>query len=144
MNFHLLFVSLLYVSFWIFLAFSLVTKLTTFNFAHSILKKLWFIVSCTGRGLHFLNIIVLFTFVGAGVVSEAIQVAFPVAASVPSLLQTHQSSKNNQERSRGNENHAIQLVIVDILKADNLKYILIMFSSVGYLFGNWRRVPAVL
>lgn len=49
----------------------------------------------------------LFTFVGAGVVSEAIQVAFPVAASVPSLLQTHQPSKNNQKRSRGNENNAI-------------------------------------
>ncbi|XP_075005143.1 protein furry homolog-like isoform X12 [Calonectris borealis] len=36
----------------------------------------------------------------AGVVSETIQVAFSVAASVPSLLQTYQPSKNNQKRSR--------------------------------------------
>lgn len=86
----------------------------------------------------------LFTFVGAGVVSEAIQVAFPVATSVPSLLQTHQSSKNNQKRSRGNENHAVQLVVVDILKAYNLKHILITFSSVGHPFRNRRRVPTVL
>lgn len=98
----------------------------------------------TVGGLHFLNVIVLFAFVGAGVVSEAIQVAFPVAASVPSLLQTHQSSKNNQKRSRGNENHAIQIAVVDILKADNLKHILITFSSVRHPFRNWRRVPAVL
>lgn len=49
----------------------------------------------------------LFTLVGIGVMSEAIQVAFPVAASVPSLLQTYQPSKHNQKRSRGNENHTI-------------------------------------
>lgn len=76
----------------------------------------------------------MFTFVGAGVVSEAIQAPFPVAASVPSLLQTYQPSENNQQRSRGNENHAIYLLIVDILKPNHLKYILITCSSVGHLF----------
>lgn len=127
------------------MAFSLVAKLTTSGFAHPTEEAViycvlhWIVV-----GLHFLNVTVLFTFVGAGVMSEAIQAAFPVAAAVPSLLQTHQSSKNNQNRSRGNENHATQLVIVDILKADNLKHILITFSSVGHPFRNWRRVPADL
>lgn len=35
---------------------------------------------------------------------EVIQVAFPVAASLPSLLQTYQSSEHNPKRGRGKEN----------------------------------------
>jgi len=55
----------------------------------------------------FRKVTLSFALAGAGAVSEAVQAAFPVAASVPSLLQTDQPSQNHQKRSGGKDNRAI-------------------------------------
>lgn len=136
--FHQLLAALACKSFW---HFHNSNQITTFTFCTFYTEVVICLSYWTVDVQHFVNLMTLFTFVGTGVMSEAIQVAFPVAASVPSLLQTYQPSKHNQKRSRGNENHAIQLLAVDILKPNHFEYILVTRFSAGYLFKNCRRVP---
>lgn len=135
--FHQLLAALACKSFW---HFHNSNQITTFTFCTFCIEAVMFLV-LDSRCSALCDLMTLFTFVGTGVMSEAVQIAFPVVASVPSLLQTYQPSKHNQKRSRGNENHAIQLLAVDILKPNHFEYILVTCFSAGHLFKNCRRVP---
>lgn len=105
--FHQLLTTLACKSSWHFLFCS--KQINIFNIVNSVLDKLAMIYCLIVSYVSWLalpefKIMLPFTFLGAGVVSEVIQVAFPVAASVPSLLQTYQQSRYNQKRGRGKGN----------------------------------------